>query len=152
MRAVIQRVSSAGVVLKVTGERRVIGSGLLTLLAIAPDDRLQEVRWLVDKLTTLRLFEDEEGKMNQSLLEIEAGEMLIVSQFTLLGDTHKGRRPSFTGAARPEIARPLYESFVTLIRETGLRVQTGEFGAAMSVEIVNDGPITLIVDTPAGIR
>jgi D-tyrosyl-tRNA(Tyr) deacylase len=116
MRAVIQRVSSAGVVLKVTGERRVIGSGLLTLLAIAPGDREQEVQWLVDKLTTLRIFEDEEGKMNQSLLEIEAGEMLIVSQFTLLGDTRKGRRPSFTGAARPEIARPLYESFVTLIR------------------------------------
>lgn len=152
MRAVIQRVSSAGVLLKETGERRVIGSGLLTLLAIAPDDRKQEVRWLVDKLTTLRIFEDEEGKMNRSLLEIEAGEMLIVSQFTLLGDTRKGRRPSFTGAARPEIARPLLESFVKLIRETGLTVQTGEFGADMSVEIVNDGPVTLIVDTPSGLR
>lgn len=152
MRAVIQRVASAGVLLKETGERRVIGSGLLTLLAIAPDDRKQEVRWLVDKLTTLRIFEDEEGKMNRSLLEIEAGEMLIVSQFTLLGDTRKGRRPSFTGAARPEIARPLLESFVKLIRETGLTVQTGEFGADMSVEIVNDGPVTLIVDTPSGLR
>lgn len=152
MRAVIQRVSSAGVLLKEKGERRVIGSGLLTLLAIAPDDRKQEVRWLVDKLTTLRIFEDEEGKMNRSLLEIEAGEMLIVSQFTLLGDTRKGRRPSFTGAARPEIARPLLESFVKLIRETGLTVQTGEFGADMSVEIVNDGPVTLIVDTPSGLR
>ena len=152
MRAVIQRVSSAEVLLKETGERRVIGSGLLTLLAIAPDDRKQEVRWLVDKLTTLRIFEDEEGKMNRSLLEIEAGEMLIVSQFTLLGDTRKGRRPSFTGAARPEIARPLLESFVKLIRETGLTVQTGEFRADMSVEIVNDGPVTLIVDTPSGLR
>ena len=152
MRAVIQRVASARVLLKETGERRVIGSGLLTLLAIAPDDRKQEVRWLVDKLTTLRIFEDEEGKMNRSLLEIEAGEMLIVSQFTLLGDTRKGRRPSFTGAARPEIARPLLESFVKLIRETGLTVQTGEFGADMSVEIVNDGPVTLIVDTPSGLR
>ena len=152
MRAVIQRVASVGVLLKETGERRVIGSGLLTLLAIAPDDRKQEVRWLVDKLTTLRIFEDEEGKMNRSLLEIEAGEMLIVSQFTLLGDTRKGRRPSFTGAARPEIARPLLESFVKLIRETGLTVQTGEFGADMSVEIVNDGPVTLIVDTPSGLR
>ena len=152
MRAVIQRVSSAEVLLKETGERRVIGSGLLTLLAIAPDDRKQEVRWLVDKLTTLRIFEDEEGKMNRSLLEIEAGEMLIVSQFTLLGDTRKGRRPSFTGAARPEIARPLLESFVKLIRETGLTVQTGEFRADLSVEIVNDGPVTLIVDTPSGLR
>ena len=152
MRAVIQRVASAGVLLKETGERRVIGSGLLTLLAIAPDDRKQEVRWLVDKLTTLRIFEDEKGKMNRSLLEIEAGEMLIISQFTLQGDTHKGRRPSFTGAARPEIARPLLESFVKLIRETGLTVQTGEFGADMSVEIVNDGPVTLIVDTPSGLR
>ena len=152
MRAVIQRVSSAGVVLKVTGERRTIGPGLLTLLAIAPNDRAQEARWLVDKLTTLRIFEDEEGKMNRSLLEIQAGEMLIVSQFTLLGDSRKGKRPYFTGAARPEIAKPLYESFVTLVRATGLKVQAGEFGADMSVEIVNDGPVTLIVDTPAGIR
>ena len=152
MRAVIQRVSSAGVVLKVTGERRTIGPGLLTLLAIEPNDRAQEARWLVDKLTTLRIFEDEEGKMNRSLLEIQAGEMLIVSQFTLLGDSRKGKRPSFTGAARPEIAEPLYESFVTLVRATGLKVQTGEFGTDMSVEIVNDGPVTLVIDTPAGIN
>ena len=152
MRAVIQRVTSAAVLLKETGERRVIGPGLLTLLAIAPDDREQEAQWLVDKLITLRIFEDEEGKMDRSLLEIEAGEMLIVSQFTLLGDMSKGRRPSFTGAARPEIARPLVESFVRLVRETSLTVQTGEFGAEMSVEIVNNGPVTLVVDTPSGIR
>ena len=152
MRAVIQRVTSATVLLNETGERRVIGPGLLTLLAIAPDDREQEARWLVDKLITLRIFEDEEGKMDRSLLEIEAGEMLIVSQFTLLGDMRKGRRPSFTGAARPEIARPLVESFVRLVRETSLTVQTGEFGAEMSLEIVNNGPVTLVVDTPSGIR
>ena len=148
MRSVIQRVTSACVTIKQTGERRAIGPGLVTLLGIAPEDTFREAQWLADKLTNLRIFEDADGKMNCGLLEIPQNAMLIVSQFTLLGDARKGRRPSFTGAASPEIAAPLYEAFAQCVRETGVPVQMGEFGADMRVEIENDGPVTLVIDTP----
>lgn len=148
MRAVIQRAARASVTLKGTGERREIGAGMMTLLGIAPGDSLADADWLAEKLVGLRVFEDDDGKMNRSLLDIENGAMLIVSQFTLLGDARKGRRPSFTGAAPPSVAIPLYEAFVQAVRERGIAVKTGEFGAEMLVEVANDGPVTLIVETP----
>lgn len=135
--------------LKETGERREIGVGLMTLLGIAPGDTLADAEWLAEKLVGLRVFGDEDGKMNWSLLDIEDGAMLIVSQFTLMGDARKGRRPSFTGAAPPSVAIPLYEAFVQAVRARGIAVKTGEFGAEMLVEVANDGPVTLIVETPA---
>jgi len=147
MKAVIQRVTSASVTIKETGDRREIRAGLVTLLGVAPTDTLAEVEWLAEKLAGLRVFEDADGKMNLSLLDTQ-GVMLIVSQFTLLGDARKGRRPSFTGAAPPAVALPLYEAFVEAVSARGVAVQTGEFGADMRVEIVNDGPVTLIVETP----
>jgi len=148
MRSVLQRVISASVTLKATGERREIGAGLVCLIGVGPTDTEAEARWMAEKVTRLRIFEDGEGKMNRGLLEIESGAILIVSQFTLLGDTRKGRRPSFAGAAPPSIAIPLYETFVKAVRELGVNVQTGEFGADMLVEIANDGPVTLLVETP----
>jgi D-tyrosyl-tRNA(Tyr) deacylase len=149
MKAVVQRVVSASVMIKETGEKRTIGPGLMVLLGIAPFDTNADVDWLMEKLVGLRIFEDAGGKMNLSLLERDdGGAMLIVSQFTLLGDARKGRRPSFTGAAPPAVARPLYEAFVQAVQRRGIAVQTGEFGADMRVEIVNDGPVTLIVETP----
>ncbi len=148
MRAVIQRAARASVTLKETGERREIGSGLLTLLGVALEDTLADAEWLAEKLVGLRVFEDDGGKMNRSLLDIENGAMLIVSQFTLLGDARKGRRPSFTGAAPPSVAIPLYEAFVQAVEAHGIAVKTGEFGAEMLVEVANDGPVTLIVETP----
>jgi D-tyrosyl-tRNA(Tyr) deacylase len=147
MKAVIQRVIRASVTVQTTGNRRETGPGLMTLLGIAPEDTISEVEWLADKLVGLRIFEDADGKMNLSLLEV-GGAMLIVSQFTLLGDARKGRRPSFVGAAPPAIALPLYQAFVQAIQARGIAVQTGEFGAEMLVEIANDGPVTLIVETP----
>ena len=147
MKAVVQRVTSASVTIKETGDKRRIGPGLAVLLGVAPDDTAAEVNWLAEKLVGLRIFEDADGKMNLSLLETQ-GAMLIVSQFTLFGDTRKGRRPSFTGAAPPSIALPLYQAFVQAVLARGIAVQTGEFGADMSVEIVNDGPVTLWVETP----
>ena len=149
MRAVIQRAARASVTLKETGERREIETGLMTLLGIAPGDTLADTEWLAEKLVRLRVFEDDAGKMNRSLLDINGGAMLIVSQFTLLGDARKGRRPSFTGAAPPSVAIPLYEAFVQAVRGHGIAVKTGEFGAEMLVELANDGPVTLIVETPA---
>ncbi len=148
MRAVIQRVVSASVTLSETGEQRAIGPGLMTLVGVAPADTETEARWLAEKLMGLRIFTDAEGRMNLGLLDVPEGAMLIVSQFTLLGDTRKGRRPSYTGAAGPEIARPVYEAFVRCVRERGVPTKTGEFGADMRVELVNDGPVTLVVDTP----
>jgi D-tyrosyl-tRNA(Tyr) deacylase len=149
MKAVVQRVVSASVMIKETGEKRTIGPGLMVLLGIAPFDTNADVDWLMEKLVGLRIFEDAGGKMDLSLLERDdGGAMLIVSQFTLLGDARKGRRPSFTGAAPPAVARPLYEAFVQAVQRRGIAVQTGEFGADMRVEIVNDGPVTLIVETP----
>lgn len=147
MKAVVQRVTSASVTIKETGDRRTIGPGLAVLLGVAPTDTLGDVEWLAEKLAGLRVFEDADGRMNLSLLETR-GAMLIVSQFTLLGDARKGRRPSFAGAAPPAVALPLYLAFVQAVSARGIAVQAGEFGAGMSVEIVNDGPMTLIVETP----
>ena len=147
MRAVVQRVSRASVT--VAGE--VVGridQGLLILLGVTHDDGPEQVRWLADKCVNLRIFVDEDGKMNRSLLDVGGG-ALVVSQFTLYGDSRKGRRPSFVAAARPEQATPLYEDFVAAVTELGVSlVQTGIFGADMAVELLNDGPVTLVVDSP----
>ncbi len=152
MRAVLQRVIFASVTLKTTGERREIGPGLMVLLGIAPGDTPSDARWLAEKLVSLRVFEDDAGKMNRALTDLAddegGGAMLIVSQFTLLGDARKGRRPSFTGAAPPELAEPLYQQFIGEVRRLGIAVQTGEFGAEMRVELANDGPVTLLVESP----
>ncbi len=148
MKAVVQRVTAASVTIKETGETRAIGPGLMTLLGVAPTDTDADADWLADKLVGLRVFDDADGKMNLSLLDIKGGAMLVVSQFTLLGEARKGRRPSFTGAAPPAVARPLYGAFIQAVQRHGIKVQTGEFGADMSVEIINDGPVTLILETP----
>ena len=147
MKAVIQRVTSASVTIKSTGDRRAIGPGMLTLLGVAPDDTPAEAEWLAEKLCGLRVFEDDTGKMNLSLVET-GGAMLSVSQFTLLGDARRGRRPSFAGAAPPAVALPLYQAFIEAVQGRGIKVQTGEFGADMTVECINDGPVTLWVETP----
>ena len=146
MKTVIQRVSSASVAIDgvVKGD---IQKGFLILLGITHSDTEKDVKWMVDKISGLRVFEDENGKMNLSLEDVE-GELLIVSQFTLYGDARKGRRPSFVEAARPEQAIPLYEKFVALAKEKGIKVATGEFGADMKVSLVNDGPVTLVIDSP----
>ena len=143
MRVVLQRVSRGRVTVegRVTGE---IGKGLLLLVGFTAGDGEEALRWMADKVVGLRIFADEEGKMNRSVEE-NGGGLLVVSQFTLYGDARKGRRPSFIEAARPEVATPLYERFVELLRRTGLPVGTGEFGAMMEVELVNDGPVTLIL-------
>ena len=148
MRIVLQRVSEASVTIegRVAGA---IGVGFLLLVGFAPGDTTAEVEWLADKVTGLRLFPDEEGKMNLDLAAV-GGALLVVSQFTLYGDASRGRRPSFIGAARPEEAIPLYEAFITTLRRAGLEVATGEFGADMQVALVNDGPVTLLLErTPA---
>jgi D-tyrosyl-tRNA(Tyr) deacylase len=144
MRLVLQRVSraSVSVAARKVGE---IGRGFLLLLGIAPSDGPEDVEWMADKVLGLRVFPDSEDKMNLSLVDV-AGGILVVSQFTLYGDASKGRRPSFVGAARPEHAIPLYESFVRRLRSSGLRVETGVFGEMMQVELVNDGPVTLILE------
>lgn len=145
MRAVVQRVSSASVTVDgvVVGE---IGQGLLVLLGVADGDTQQDVVWMAGKLAGLRIFEDSEGKMNLSVTEIH-GAVLAVSQFTLLGDCRKGRRPSFIEAARPEQANQLYQSVVAELRGLGVPVQTGVFQAQMAVQLVNDGPVTLLFDS-----
>jgi D-aminoacyl-tRNA deacylase len=144
MRAVVQRVSEARVRIndEVVGE---IGPGLLILLGVAKSDTAEQARWLADKIVSLRIFNDAEGKMNQDIEEIEGG-VLVVSQFTLYGDCSKGRRPSFIDAAPPEEAIPLYEEFINAIRAHGIPTATGRFGAVMQVQLVNDGPVTLIVE------
>jgi len=145
MRAVIQRVSSASVHVK---DRRVghIGRGLLVLLGVGRDDDESDVRFLADKCAGLRIFEDENGKMNLSVKDI-GGAVLVVSQFTLYGDARRGRRPSFTDAAPPDIARPLCDLFTQLLDQAGLPTATGEFGAMMDVSLVNDGPVTILLDS-----
>ena len=145
MRAVLTRVKSASVTIegRVAGQ---IGQGFLILLGVTHEDTEVQAVKLADKLTGLRIFEDENGKMNQGLESVD-GQVLVVSQFTLYGNCRKGRRPDFLAAARPEVAIPLYEKFVQLIRDKGIHVETGEFGAEMLVESVNDGPVTLVVDT-----
>ena len=122
------------------------GAGLLVLLGIAAGDDADIAARLATKVANLRIFENEEGKFNRSLLDV-GGEALVVSQFTLLADTGRGNRPSFTEAARPEVAEPLYERFCRSLRETGVRVETGVFGAYMAVRLVNDGPVTIILET-----
>jgi D-tyrosyl-tRNA(Tyr) deacylase len=147
MRVVLQRVRRARVVVEseVVGE---IGHGLLVLLGIAPTDTAEQARWLAEKIVGLRVFEDDAGKMNRDVTEVGSG-VLVVSQFTLYGGCAKGRRPSFIGAAAPDLAVPLYEAFVNAVRAQGVPTATGRFGAMMQVELVNDGPVTLIVDRDA---
>jgi D-tyrosyl-tRNA(Tyr) deacylase len=144
MRVVVQRVES-GRVLVAGHVIAAIGRGLVLFVGVGPADTDEQVRFLVEKVANLRIFEDELGKMNLSVLDI-AGEVLVVSQFTLYADTHRGRRPSFTAAASPEVARPLVEHFASLLRQLGIPTQTGEFAAHMLVEINNDGPVTLWLD------
>jgi D-tyrosyl-tRNA(Tyr) deacylase len=145
MRAVVQRVTRASVTVdgQVIGQ---IGAGLVVLLGVEQDDSHAETQQLADRTIQLRIFDDAEGKMNLSLADVR-GEMLVVSQFTLLGDCRKGRRPSFIQAAAPEIAERLYEAFVAAVGFHGIRVATGKFRAMMQVELVNDGPVTLILDS-----
>ena len=145
MRAVIQRVKQS----LVTVENQTvgkIGNGLLVFLGVAKQDGDRDSDYLADKIPNLRVFEDENGKMNRSLLET-SGEMLVVSQFTLLGDCRKGRRPSFINAAGPDQANALYERFVSLVRQKGISVQTGQFQTMMAVSLINDGPVTLILES-----
>jgi D-tyrosyl-tRNA(Tyr) deacylase len=147
MRVVLQRVSQASVTI---GGRRVgkIQQGFLLLAGFAPSDTPEQVVWMADKVAGLRVFSDPEGKMNLALGDVGGG-VLLVSQFTLYGDASKGRRPSFIGAARPDVAIPLYERFAAELASRGLPVATGEFGADMQVELVNDGPVTLILERTA---
>ncbi|MGE3960880.1 MAG: D-aminoacyl-tRNA deacylase [Dehalococcoidia bacterium] len=145
MRAVVQRVSRARV--SVDGETTgAIDAGLLVYLGIGPEDRDRQVEWLAAKVADLRVFPDEAGRFNQSVTDI-AGSVLVVSQFTLYADTRRGRRPSFTDAAPPEVAAPLVERVMAAIRERGLRVEGGRFGAHMLVDAVNDGPVTILLDS-----
>ena len=145
MRAVVQRVSRAKVTVggRVTGE---IGSGLLILLGVSVNDNTASADYLVEKVCGLRIFDDAEGRMNLAVTDIDGG-LLVVSQFTLYGDTRHGRRPSFISAAKGSDAIRLYEYFVAKCRETVTNVETGEFGAMMDVELVNDGPVTIILDS-----
>lgn len=145
MRAVMTRVKHASVTID-GKETRSIGEGFLILLGITHDDTEAQAVKLADKLTKLRIFEDADGKMNRGLEEVN-GELMIISQFTLYGNCKKGRRPDFLAAARPEVAIPLYEKFVAECRSKGFRTETGEFGAYMEVDSLNDGPLTLVVDT-----
>ena len=147
MRTVIQRVRYASVTVegRVTGQ---ISSGLLVLAGFAPDDTPAALDWMARKLVQLRIFSDEAGKMNLSVQDI-GGQLLVVSQFTLLADARKGNRPSYIGAAPPPIAIPLYEQFVSRLEQLlGQPVATGEFGADMQVELLNDGPVTIVLDSP----
>ena len=155
MRILLQRVSRAEVrirdvsdgVARVSGR---IGPGFLLLVGFTGSDTESELQWMADKVIGLRLFPDEEDKMNRDIVE-HGGAMLVVSQFTLYGDTRKGRRPSFVKAASPDSAIPLYERFLLLLRERGATVETGEFGAMMDVELVNDGPVTLMLEREAAL-
>jgi D-aminoacyl-tRNA deacylase len=145
MRAVVQRVNSASV--RVDGQ--IVGAierGFLVLLGVSHTDGVSEAEWLAHKIAGLRLFEDDAGKMNLGLADV-GGAILVVSQFTLYGDARKGRRPAFTEAARPEQAAPLVEHFAAQVRAEGLQVSTGRFGAKMDVALVNQGPVTLLLDT-----
>jgi D-tyrosyl-tRNA(Tyr) deacylase len=145
MRAVVQRVSRARVTVdgQTTGQ---VASGLVVLLGVAKEDSEKDADWMADKIVGLRIFEDATGKMNVDVLE-SGGAVLAVSQFTLLGDARKGKRPSFTGAAVPVAAQKLYERFCSRVREKGVRVETGVFQATMDVELVNRGPVTIMLDS-----
>lgn len=145
MRAVVQRVKQSAVIVdgEIVGG---IGKGLLVLLGVAETDRRADADFMAEKISRLRIFEDRDGKMNLSLMDVR-GEMLVVSQFTLLGDCRKGRRPSFVLAAGPDKANALYERFVEQVRQKGVKAETGRFRAMMEVSLVNDGPVTLIVES-----
>ena len=150
MKAVIQRVQSSSV--SVDGDIIAgIGRGLMVLLGVSREDQSSDADYLAEKIVHLRIFEDDQGKMNRSLLDT-GGEMLVVSQFTLLGDCRKGRRPSFISAAPPESADRLYEYFVEQVRNKDVRVQTGRFQAMMAVSLINDGPVTLILESPRKLK
>lgn len=144
MKIVLQRVASASV----SVDQKIVGAidhGLLLLVGLGADDNEEKLTWMADKVCGLRIFKDDAGLMNESVIDV-GGAILAVSQFTLYGDTRKGKRPSFIAAARPEIAEPLFEQFVDLLKERVPLVQTGQFGAMMNVELINDGPVTLIVE------
>ena len=145
MRVLLQRVSEASVKIegKINGQ---IDQGLLLLLGICAEDAQGDIDWLIQKIINMRIFSDENGKMNLSIQDIQ-GEFLVISQFTLHASTKKGNRPSFIEAARPEIAIPLYENFITQLKLTNLKVETGIFGADMKVSLVNDGPVTIAIDS-----
>jgi D-tyrosyl-tRNA(Tyr) deacylase len=148
MRAIIQRVTEASVTIDAQVKGR-IGTGLLILVGVEPPDSSEDIAWLAGKIVRLRIFNDEHGVMNRSVQEVGGG-VLVISQFTLFASTHKGNRPSYSRAAAPEIAVPFYEAFVKQLEtELGKPVQTGEFGADMKVSLLNDGPVTIIVDTKA---
>jgi len=144
MKVVLQRVERAKVTIaeKCVGA---IGQGLLALIGIGPNDTEQTLSWMSDKITNLRIFSDDQGRMNRSVREV-GGSILAVSQFTLYGDCAKGRRPNFTASAPPEMARILYEQFILELKRTGITVETGIFGAMMQVQLTNDGPVTLILE------
>ncbi|KOP29848.1 D-aminoacyl-tRNA deacylase [Exiguobacterium acetylicum] len=147
MRVVLQRVKEASV----TVDQEVIGQikqGFLLLVGVTHEDTIEQVNWLADKIAGLRVFEDEEERMNRSLQDVD-GQILSVSQFTLYGDVKKGRRPAFTEAAKPDVANELYEAFNERLRSQGLTVETGQFGAMMDIALVNDGPVTLILEKEA---
>ena len=145
MRAVVQKVSSSKVTVdgEITGQ---INEGLLVLLGVTHEDTSKDVDYMIDKTLNLRIFEDEDGKMNLSLKDI-GGELLVVSQFTLYGDCRKGRRPSFSEAAKPEFANKLYEEYVAKAKEQGIKVGTGRFRTHMVVDITNEGPVTMLLDS-----
>jgi len=145
MRAVVQRVKRASVTIE---GRRVseIRTGLLVLVGVASNDTSESCKWMAEKVCNLRVFDDDQGRMNQTVLDVK-GAILCVSQFTLLGDCRKGRRPSYDRAAPPDAAKPIYEDFVDALRAQGVQVETGEFRAMMDVELVNDGPVTLLLDS-----
>ncbi len=145
MRAVIQRVSRADVLVD-NASTGSIGHGLLVLLGVANNDTEQDACWMADKIINLRIFDDLDGKMNLSLLDT-GGSLLVVSQFTLYGDCRKGRRPSWSQAGRPELAKDLYQKFVEIVRRQGISTQTGKFQAMMEVTLTNDGPVTLLLDS-----
>ena len=145
MKAVIQKVKYSSV----TVDNEIIGkinNGFMILLGVTHEDTIKEVEWLSKKIRDLRIFEDQDGKMNLSLEDVK-GEVLIISQFTLYGNCIKGRRPSFTEAAKPEYAESLYNDFIEKFKSFGIKTQTGKFGADMKVELLNDGPVTMIIDT-----
>ncbi len=145
MRGVVQRVKRASVEVgdNVIGE---IKHGILLLLGVEDTDEEKDLEYMCDKVPNLRIFEDENGKMNKSLIDV-GGQLLVISQFTLLGDARKGRRPSFTAAAVPDKAIPMYEGFIKKMKDSGIITQCGEFGADMQVELVNDGPVTILLDS-----
>lgn len=145
MRIIVQRVSQASVTIegKISGQ---INQGFLLLVGIEAEDTFEDADWLVGKISQMRIFSDEEGKMNLAIGDVN-GELLVISQFTLFASTKKGNRPSFIKAARPEIAIPLYEHLIWSFKQLGITTQTGEFGADMKVSLVNDGPVTIIIDS-----